>query len=760
MLLYHYDLKKYDHFLNTVHFKKRGIVMTENNLRNLLSEMSLMEKIGELHQMPGEYYYQGGVATGENATLQFPQDIVDTIGSTLNVRTPEKIIEVQKKHMERHPHHIPMLFMLDIIHGLYTTFPVPLAQACSFDPELVEKMASATAKEACVSGYHVTFSPMVDLARDARWGRVTESSGEDPYLNSVMAAAAVKGYQGDDLSKEGTLCACVKHFAAYGGVEGGREYGSVDVSERTLRQYYLPPYKAACDAGSGMLMCAFNAIGGVPATADKHLMKDILRDEWGYDGAVITDYGSMNNMQSHRISDRDEDLARLALEATVNIEMCVGRYAKGLPEALKNGTITMEQIDACVWQVLKLKNRLGLFENPFHFADPEKAKEIARNEQMMNLALDAVNKTSVLLKNDDKILPLSDKKRIAFIGPYLNDARILGAWTAYPNYETETVESVLKKRFKQADFLYDKGCAMVGEEQPDNDFCNITDFEADAISRRENIERAVKIAQQADVVVMLVGEHPRFGGELASRVHIDIPIIQQELFRAVAAVNENIVTVLFNHRPLDLCELSNKSKALLDVWFPGTKGAQGIVNMLFGDTAPEGRLTMCFPRSVGQCPIFYNRLPTDHSPEFVTHFVTGYIDSPIEPLYSFGEGMTYTDFAYGEIMLDKSKLHDGETLTASITVKNTGNRDGCETVQLYIRDVYASVSRPVKELKRFKKVAIKAGETVTVEFTLTPDDFRFYNVEMEYVWEPGEIQVFIGKNSLCTEYKTFELVKE
>ena len=377
----------------------------------------------------------------------------------------------------------------------------------------------------------------------------------------------------------------------------------------------------------------------------------------------------------------------------------------------------------------------------------------------MNVALNAVNKISVLLKNDGKILPVNDKQKIAFIGPYLNEANILGAWTACRDYETETIESVLKKRFKNADFIYDKGCAMVGEEQPDNDFCNITDFEADPKARREKIENAVKIAEKADVVVMLIGEHPRFGGELASRVNIDIPIIQQELFRAVSAVNDNIVTVLFNHRPLDLREISKKSKALLDVWFPGTKGAEGIVNMLFGDTAPEGRLSMCFPRSVGQCPIFYNMLPTDHSPEFLTHYVTGYIDSPIEPLYSFGEGMTYTDFEYGEIVLDKSELHEGETLTARVTVKNVGDRDGCETVQLYIRDLYASVSRPVKELKRFKKVAIKAGETVNVEFTLTCDDFRFHNVQMEYVWEPGEIRVFIGKNSLCREYKTVLLAE-
>ncbi len=733
--------------------------MLENDLRKLLSEMSLMEKIGELHQMPGEYYNADVVATGENPTLRFPKEIVDTIGSTLNVRTPELIIEIQKQHIERHPHHIPMLFMLDIIHGLHTTFPVPIAQGCSFDPQTVEEIARATANESCVSGYHVTFSPMVDVSRDARWGRVTESYGEDTCLSSVMAAAAVKGYQGDDLSKQGTLCACVKHFAAYGGVEGGREYGSVDISERSLRQYYLPPYKAACDAGSGMVMCAFNAIGGVPATADKHLMKDVLRDEWGFDGVIITDYSSMSGMQSHRISDRDDKLARLALEATVNIEMCIRRYAKGLPKALEDGKITIEQIDARVWEVLKLKNRLGLFENPFHFADPEKANEIIRNDEMMNVALNSVNKSSVLLKNDGKILPLNPKSKIAFIGPYLNEPNILGAWTAYPEHETETVEEVLKKRFNSADFFYSEGCAMVGEEQPDNDFCGITDFEADTVSRREKNQKAVEIAKTADVVVMFLGEHSRFGGELASRVNIDIPIIQQELFREVAAANKNIITVLFNHRPLDLREISKKSKAILDVWFPGTKGAEGIVNMLFGDTAPEGRLAMCFPRSVGQCPIYYNMLPTDHPADSSSHFVTGYIDSPIEPLYSFGEGMTYTDFEYGEILLDKNKLHSGETLTASVTVKNIGERDGSETVQLYICDVFAAVSRPVKELKRFKKVYVKAGETVNVEFTLACDDFRFHNVDMEYVWEEGEINIYIGKSSLCTEYKTVELVK-
>lgn len=733
--------------------------MTEKDLRKLLNEMSLDEKIGELHQMPGEFYKQNILATGENATLNFPKEIVDNVGSALNVKDPELIIAIQKEHMANHPHHIPMLFMLDIIHGLHTTFPTPLAQACSFDPELVEKLASAAAKEACVSGLHVTFSPMVDLSRDARWGRVMESSGEDPYLNSVMAAATVKGYQGDDLSKEGTISACVKHFSGYGAVEGGREYGTVDISERNLRQYYLPSYKAGCDAGAGMVMCAFNAIGGIPATADKHIMREILRNEWGYNGAVITDYGSLTNMQSHAISNNAEVLSKLAIEASVDIEMCIGRYAEGLPKLLEKGEISMELIDEAVFRVLNLKNRLGLFENPYHFADPEKAKKILRSQEMMDIARDAVSKTSVLLKNDDKILPLNKNSKIAFIGPFLTETDLLGGWAGLKTYKDLTIEQALKERYADCNFVYNKGCQMLGAEQPEIQFHNFGGFEADPVARQEKIKQAAETAKNAETVVMFLGEHPGTGGELNSKVFIEIPKIQQELFEAVSAVNKNVVVVLFNHRPLDLREITAKSKAILNVWFPGTQAANGIVDMLFGDAAPSGRLTMSFPYCVGQSPIYYNMLPTDHSAEFTKHFVTGYIDCPLEPLYSFGEGLTYTEFEYGEIQLSKDKIGEGETLTAKVSVKNIGNRNGTEIVQLYIRDRYASISRPLKELKGFKRVDIKAGESVEVEFTLDCDMCRFYNIDLEYVWEPGEIQVFIGPNSKCQNSKSFELVK-
>lgn len=737
--------------------------MNEKDLRKLLSDMSLEEKIGEMHQMPGQFYSDKSPVTGVNSRLKLSQRETELVGSAINVRYPEFIINVQKEHIEKHPHHIPMLFMLDIIHGYGTTFPIPLAQACSFDTELVGEMAKATAKESCVAGQHVTFSPMVDLCRDARWGRVMEGYGEDPYLNSVMAETVVKGYQGDDLSKEGTISACVKHFAAYGAVESGREYNTVDVSERTLRQYHFPSYKAACDAKSAMLMTAFISLNGVPATGNKWLLKDVLRDEWQYDGVVITDYGSINTMQGHSIDYRDDKLAKLALDSAVDIEMCVGRYRNAIPQLLESGEITMEQIDNAVWRILCLKNRLGLFENPYRFADPEKAKEIINCKEHLDLAQKAVSECSVLLKNDDKILPLdSAKGNIALIGPFVECDRILGGWSLYSidHIPIKTVGTAIKERYPNMNLNYAKGSWMLGVENSSEAILQRvfeSGVQTDEAQRKADIAKAVEAAKKSDTVIMCLGEHPSTGGELTSKMFLEIPAIQQELFDAVSAVNDNIVVVLFNHRPLDLRRIS-KAKAILNVWYPGIMGAEGIVDMLFGTTAPTGRITMSFPYSVGQCPIYYNCLPTDHSAEFLDSFITKYLDGPIDPLYKFGQGLTYTDFEYGELKLSKDKIGEGETLKASITVKNVGERDGVETVQMYLRDRWASVSRPYKELKGFKRVEIKAGETVEVEFEINPDMLRFYNANMEYVWEPGETWVYIGHDSTVQDHKTFELV--
>ncbi len=739
--------------------------MTDKKLIELLNDLSFEEKIGELQQLSGRAYFgDDGIITGVDSKDTLTEDEVNCSGSVINVVGPGKILNVQKNHIENHPHHIPMIFMLDIIHGFGTSFPTPLAQSCSFDPELVKDIAHETAVESCNAGLHVTFSPMVDICRDARWGRVMEGSGEDPYLSSKMAEAAVKGYQGDDLSKEGTIAACVKHFAAYGMVEAGREYGTVDTSERFLRQYYLPSYKAACDAGSALLMTAFTANGGVAATADKHVLVDILRDEWGYDGAVITDYSSIHTMYSHGIIETHKDAAKLAMDAQVDIEMCSYCYHDGLPELVKEGKVTMEQIDRAVLRVLRLKNKLGLFENPYRFTDHQKSLEVINNPKAMALAQESVSKTSVLLKNEDKILPLDKNQKIAFIGPYVTENDMYGGWSIRNQRKVEprNIETAIKEKFPNNNFLFEQGSEIYGAEEPilkyDRARKSTLEYEADANVRKEKIAKAVEAAKQADTVVMCIGEHTRVGGELAARAHIEIPKIQKELFDAVAKVNQNIVVVLFDHRPLDISEISEKSKAVLNVWFPGIKAAEGITDMLFGETAPTGRLTMSFPYTVGQCPIYYSQLPTDHSPVLEDVFVTGFIDCPLTPLYSFGEGLTYTDFEYGEIKLSKETLSEGEKLIASVDVKNVGERDGVETVQLYIRDVFASVSRPLKELKGFKKVEIKKGETVTVEFALTPEDLKFYNVDLEYVWEPGEIQVFVGPNSNVKEFKSFKLV--
>lgn len=734
--------------------------MTEQQLRALLADMSLAEKFGELQQMPGQYYTDDCIETGINAAFDFTEEEVACIGSALNVLDPARIIEIQKQHIARHPHGIPMLFMLDIIHGYSTIYPIPLAQACSFEPDLVRALARATARESCAAGQHVTFSPMADLSRDARWGRVMEGSGEDPYLNAKMAAAAVQGYQGDDLTAEGTISACIKHFAAYGAVEGGREYGYVDMSERMLRQYYLPAYKAACDAGSGMLMTAFNAIAGVPASGSREL-NAILRDEWGYEGAVISDYGSISQMYSHGVIQNPLESTKRAMAGGVDIEMCIHHYRRGLPQLLESGELTEEQLDRAVWRVLNLKNRLGLFEDPYHYASPEKAAELINCEEFLQLAREAIPRCSVLLKNDEKRLPLAPDagETVAFIGPFLNEQDLLGAWVNQKvgRVTAATLQETLQARFPTRNFTYTTGCALLGAEDAMMAEKKHAAYETDANRRRAMLEEAVAAAKAADRVVLFLGEHPQCGGELAARADIRLPKIQRDLFRAVTAVNDNVITVVFDHRPVELGEIAETSKALLNVWFPGTMGAAGITDMLFGDAAPTGRTTMSFPHTVGQEPIYYNRLPTDHAPAFSPIYITGYVDCPLDPLYCFGEGLTYTDFAYGEVRLDKATLHAGETLTATVTVQNVGERDGEETVQMYIRDPFASVSQPVKELKGFKRVSIPMGESAEVTFTLTPDDLRFYNEDMNFVWEPGEIQVFIGHDSRVSVYKTFRL---
>lgn len=735
--------------------------MNTLELEKLLESMSLEEKLGELQQLPGHLFSKDSFITGVLSKENLTETDLVLCGSVINVYNPQEVVRIQKQHIENHPHHIPLLFMGDIIHGYSTIFPIPLAQGCSFDSNVVYEICKNTAKESCVSGVHVTFSPMVDLVRDARWGRVMESTGEDSFLNCVMAAAAVKGYQGENLAKENCISACVKHYAAYGLVEGGREYGSTEVTERTLRQYYLPAYKAACDAGSGMLMTAFTAIGGVPASGSKKLLTNILREEWNYNGTVITDYGSIATMRRHAISDDEAVLAELGVEGNIDIEMCSYCYKRGIPKLLKEGKITEKQVDCLVMRVLRLKNKLGLFENPYHFTNPEKSDEVCESKEILSFARKIIPQTSVLLKNSGNLLPLNpQKQKLAFIGPYVDEKQILGCWVVggIKRRGAKTVREAVAERYCNADILFEKGCSMIGiEDSYMADFHNCA-ADIDEANREAMIQSAVETAKKVDTVVMFLGEHPSIGGELDSRTDITIHEVQKELFRKVCEVNKNVVVVLFNHRPLDIREISGKAAAILDVWFPGTMGADAILDMLFGIAAPSGKLSMSFPQCVGQVPVYYNCLPTDHSKEFGGYYVTGYNDCPLEPLYSFGEGLTYTEFEYGEIELDKSEMGPDDEVTARVTVKNIGERAGTETVQLYIRDRYASVSRPLKELKGFKKVELQAGEQKTVTFKINMNLLKFYNVDLEYIAEPGEFQVFIGGNSKTQDFKSFFLV--
>lgn len=732
--------------------------MTNQEILNLLNDLSLKEKIGEITQIAGGHFKNDVEMTGE-ANSTYTSEQLAISGSTLGICDPETIIKIQKKHVEAHPHHIPMLFMADIIHGFSTVFPIPLAQGCSFDDELVKECNRLTAMETAPSGLHITFAPMVDLVRDARWGRVAESYSEDPFLNAKMAAAAVKGFQGEKLTDEGTIGACVKHYAAYGAPEGGREYGVVDISERSLRQDYLPPYKAACDADSAMLMSAFNAVGGDPASGSKKLLVDILRDEWKWDGAVISDWSSVHLMKSHGISKNDADLAELATKGRLAIEMCSTCYMNGIEQLLDEGRITMEDLDRIVLDVLNLKNKLGLFENPYRFADKEAHEKIKNLDSTRETARESVSKTSVLIKNDENILPLNPNEgKIAFIGPYLDNKSMFGCWVigGIDRPAPETVKEVLERRFSDKNFAFAKGCMIYGEEQKmEVEFNSVQAEMMNAEDRETWISEAVKVAEGCDKVVLLLGEHVSAGGELSSHAFINIPDIQSELLRRVYAVNKSIVTVLFNQRPLDIRELASKSKAVLDVWFPGSMAADGIADMLFGEKSPSGRLSMSFPYAVGQCPIYYNPLPTDHSLEYQTHFATGYNDCPNTALYPFGHGLTYTEFKYGELKLDKESMDMNGSIIAEIEVTNTGDRDGLETVQLYTRDMEASVSRPLKELKGVQKVFIPKGETVKVSFEINEEMLRVYDINMNYVTEPGEFRVFIGHDSLVADYKTF-----
>ncbi|MDO5425404.1 MAG: beta-glucosidase BglX [Eubacteriales bacterium] len=738
--------------------------MTEQELKQLLNSMTRKEKVGQTLQVMARFLMENtdDALMGSAAGFGWEKEDFDLAGAAIGTHGAEKLIALQKLQMERQPHGIPMLFMKDIIHGMRTVFPAPIGQGASFDPEMTEKCAQTAAKEAAVSGLHVTFSPMADLVRDARWGRVMESTGEDPYLNSRMTAAMVKGFQGKDLKEPGRVAACVKHFAGYGAAEAGRDYNTAEISEHTFRNAYLPAYEAGIQAGAAMVMTSFNTVDGIPATGNRHLMRDILRDEMGFEGVLISDFAAILETINHGYAEDKADAAKKALEAGVDIDMCTNVYSGNLCRLIEEGKIDERLLDEAVWRILKLKNDLGLFENPFKDADPEKEKEVILCPEHRALAREAAAKSFVLLKNDG-VLPVSAEQKIAFIGPYVNRKEMLSSWAvAGEAKDSVTIQEAAQEVFAPERMAYCQGSPLLENGVRLVGFRTEEKMEYSAEECRQMEEEACNAAKEADVVILALGEHYLQSGEAASRAMIEIPEIQMELFRKVSAVNPNVVVVLFSGRPLDLREVSRKARAVLEVWMPGTEGGHAIADVLTGKVNPSGKLSMSFPYCVGQVPVYYNALNTGrpYKEGDEDRFLSRYLDIPNKPLYPFGYGLSYTEFSISELVLDRETLRPGETVTASVTVKNIGKCEGTEVVQLYIRDVAASVARPVKELKDFRKVTLKPGEVETVVFEISEEMLRFYKEGQGRVSEAGEFRVFVGNSSETENQRSFVLIKD
>lgn len=741
--------------------------MHVDELKKLLSHLSLEEKIGELFQLPA-YFFDGDNVTGPAAELGITSKDLRVAGSCLSVTGAKKLRQIQRNHIKKHPHNIPMLFMADIINGYRTIFPIPLAQGCTFDPALIEKGASIAARESAAAGIHVTFSPMADLSRDARWGRVMESTGEDPYLNGQMASAMIRGYQGPEniLTEKGTVAACLKHFAGYGAPEGGRDYNTVELSERTLRDDFLPAYQDAIKAGCELVMTSFNTLNRIPSTGNRWLMRDVLRKEMGFEGVLISDWAALNELLVHGIAADEKEAAKLAIKAGVDIDMASPIYLKHLKELLDTGVISEDLIDQCTLRVLLLKNKLGLFENPYKDADEQEEDKLIRCEEHLLAARECAEETFVLLKNADDFLPLHrHEDSVAFIGPFVDNKFLSGSWSFFgEDDDCMTIKTVLLKYYPDAKMCFavgsptvDPGITVLGfqKEPPKEDL--------DTEEKLETaIDEAISIAKTTDKVILCLGEPRDYSGEGASRSNITLPDCQLKLLHSVAAVNPNVCVVLFNGRPLDLREVDAHAKSILEAWYPGSEGAMAVARVLYGDYSPSGKLTMSFPYCVGQVPIHYNQMSTGrpfHGDFREERYASQYLDVPVQPLYPFGFGLTYTSFTCSAIEMDKKSFVSGESIQASVYVTNEGKYTGYEVIQLYLHDVAASVTRPVRELKGFEKIRLEPGESKKVTFTITEDMLRFYDIHMNYTSEPGVFELFIGSDSTTTNKANFLLLE-
>lgn len=739
--------------------------MTEEQLKKLLQDMSRKEKIGQLLQVTGGFYTGESILTGPVRESGITEEGVACAGSAIGLFGAEKYKEVQRDYMEKHPHKIPILVMLDVINGFKTIYPIPLAQGAAFEPKVAEDCARMAAKEAAVSGVHVTFSPMVDLVRDARWGRVMESTGEDAKLNSDYACAMVKGYQGDAVGEKDRIAACVKHFAGYGAPIAGREYNTVELSENTLRGYYFPAYEAAVKQGAEVVMTSFNTLGGIPSTGNKWLMRQVLRGEMGFDGVLISDWAAIEELIYHGYAEGREDAAKKALEAGVDIDMMTGVYISELEKLLDNGTVKEELLDEAVYRILGLKNKMGLFENPVKDADAEREKEIILCKEHRETARRAAEKSFVLLENDG-ILPLKKKEKIAFIGPFAEEKEIYGAWSMLAKPEdTVSVKEAAHNYADEFSFTFAKGAPVLGVSEWEivPGYEGAGEKEAALAEEERLLQEAKELAALADKVVLLLGEHRRMSGEAASRTKLKLPQVQRRLLREIVKVNPEAVIVLFTGRPLDLSEEKELAKAMLTVWMPGTEGGAAIMRTLTGEVNPSGKLPMSFPRCVGQEPLNYNEYFTGRPYEDGCEermYRSNYRDVQNSPLYPFGYGLSYTKFAYGEIELDKDSLTEKTSIRAEITVKNIGLYEGSETVQLYVQDCVGSVVRPKRELKAYEKISLAPGEEKRVSFIITEEMLRFCRADLSFGSEAGRFRVFIGGDSSAKKSKEFMLETE
>ncbi|MDN3491122.1 beta-glucosidase BglX [Winogradskyella sp. APC 3343] len=740
----------------------------EAKVDSILNLMTLDEKIGQLN-LP----VSGDITTGQGKSSDVGKKIQNgLVGGMFNIKSVEKIKAVQKIAVEESRLKIPLLFGMDVIHGYETTFPIPLGLSSTWDMELIEKTARMAANEASADGINWTFSPMVDISRDPRWGRVSEGNGEDPYLGSRIAEAMVKGYQQNDLSANNTLMACVKHFALYGASEAGRDYNTVDMSKIRMFNEYMEPYKAAIDAGVGSVMASFNEIDGIPATGNKWLLTDLLRDDWGFDGFVVTDYTGIYEMMAHGMGN-EEQVVSQALNAGIDMDMAgdspaaTAAFVKSLKTALDKNMVKIEDIDTAVRRMLTAKYQLGLFEDPYKYLDSDRAKNEVFTTENRAFARKVGAESTVLLKNQGDLLPLKKEGTIALIGPLANNAKnMAGTWSVATQQDKSNpflagLKTVVGDKAKilhakgsnlDYDLELEKRATMFGKTIP-----------RDGRSDKELLDEALNIADKADVIIAAIGESAEFSGESSSRTEIGIPQVQKDLLNALLKTGKPVVLVLFTGRPLELVEENENVPAILNVWFPGSEAGLAISDVLFGDVNPSGKLTATFPRSVGQIPIFYNHKntgrPLMNEEGKFEKFRSNYIDERNEPLYPFGYGLSYTKYDYKNLKLSSDTIGTNGSIDVSVEVTNAGNYDGKEVVQLYIRDLVGSVTRPLKELKGFQKVYLKKGDTKTVTFKISVEDLKFYNSNLDFVAEPGKFHVFVGTDSTTKMMKEFQLTE-